>query len=288
MNELPRTAQDRDTLQYRVGDLLIDAGPQRVTREGKVIALPKLSYDLLMALVRAAPNLLSIDALMGEVWPKLIVSPETVSQRIKLLRDALGDDPRNPRYVEGLRGRGYRLIPVVESAIAPTAATQSPDPTSAASNKISEPELQSSAAPSLPSAGPSLPPLTPSLPLLAPRRRRNWAIIVAVAFAVGALGVWKIGQRELYRPRTSVDVVAVRPRSVAVLPFESLSAEPDNEYIALGTASESHLIVPRSPKFNYGKLAQICSATGLDPVTDNIHTEIKSPRHAQQLPANAS
>jgi TolB-like protein/DNA-binding winged helix-turn-helix (wHTH) protein len=257
MNELPRTAQDRGTLQYRVGDLLIDAGPQRVTRDGNVIALPKLSYDLLLALVRAAPNLLSIDALMGEVWPKLIVSPETVSQRIKLLRDALGDDPRNPRYVEGLRGRGYRLIPTVESGIAPTAAIKSPDPASAASNNDSGPEIRSAAAP-------SPPPLTP-------RRGRHWAIIVTVAVVVGALSLWKIVQREVYRPKTSVDVVAVRPRSVAVLPFESLSAEPDNEYIALGMAdSVLHrlaslpelIVIARSSSFALGKPAPDARAAG--------------------------
>ena len=129
MNELARTAENSGSLIYRVGDLLIDTGRQRVTRDGNVIALPKLSYDLLIALVRAAPNLLSIDGLMGEVWPKLVVSPETVSQRIKLLRDALGDDPRNPRYVEGLRGRGYRLIPTVERGVVSTEGMKSPDPT---------------------------------------------------------------------------------------------------------------------------------------------------------------
>ena len=42
-----------------------------------------------------------------------------------------------------------------------------------------------------------------------------------------------------------------------------------DEYIALGTAAEDYLIVPRSPRFNYAKLAQILSATGLDEVPDS-------------------
>jgi uncharacterized protein YprB with RNaseH-like and TPR domain/predicted nuclease with RNAse H fold len=61
-----------------------------------------------------------------------------------------------------------------------------------------------------------------------------------------------------------------------------------DEYIALGTASESYLIVPRSPKFNYGKLAQICSATGLDDVPDNFSLDIESLVHAQSYPASAT
>jgi TolB-like protein/DNA-binding winged helix-turn-helix (wHTH) protein len=250
MNESGRTAPKSSSLQYRVGDLLVDTGPQRVTRDGHVIALPKLSYDLLIALIRAAPNLLSIDALMGEVWPKLVVSPETVSQRIKLLRDALGDDPRNPRYVEGLRGRGYRLIPAVESGIVSTEPMKSPDPTSAALQTFSEQEIQSSTAPSLPRSS--------------ARRWRIWAFVIGVALIFGALGIRKITQRETNAPRTSVDVVAVRPRTVAVMPFENLSAEPDNEYIALGMAdSVLHrlsslpelIVIARSSSFALGKHA---------------------------------
>jgi uncharacterized protein YprB with RNaseH-like and TPR domain/predicted nuclease with RNAse H fold len=44
-----------------------------------------------------------------------------------------------------------------------------------------------------------------------------------------------------------------------------------DEYIALGTTSEEYLIVPRSPRFNYAKLAQILSAIGLDNVPDSFH-----------------
>jgi uncharacterized protein YprB with RNaseH-like and TPR domain/predicted nuclease with RNAse H fold len=59
-----------------------------------------------------------------------------------------------------------------------------------------------------------------------------------------------------------------------------------DEYIALGTAAEDYLIVPRSVRFNYAKLAQILSATGLDDVPDSP-TRIESPAHGQPLAAAA-
>jgi adenylate cyclase len=99
---------------YRLGDLTIDTGRQQVSRGTESVALSKLSYDLLLALVRAAPNVLSPDELMRLVWVGPIVSPETVTQRVKLLRDALEDDPRVPRYIGGLRGRGYHIVGAVE------------------------------------------------------------------------------------------------------------------------------------------------------------------------------
>jgi DNA-binding winged helix-turn-helix (wHTH) protein len=40
---------------------------------------------------------------MDNVWPGVVASPETVSQRVKLLCDAIGDDPKTPRYINGLR-----------------------------------------------------------------------------------------------------------------------------------------------------------------------------------------
>src|ERR1700693_4814665 len=120
----------RDLMKYRVGDLTIDTGRQLVCRGTNVIGLPKLSYDLLLALVQAAPNLVSADELMRRGGPGLVVSPETVSQRVKMLRDALDDDPRVPRYIQGLRGRGYQIVPAVEDngdrASTPVAAAVAP------------------------------------------------------------------------------------------------------------------------------------------------------------------
>ena len=51
---------------------------------------------------------------MDTVWKGRIVSPETVKQRIKLTRQAIGDDASKPRYIGVIRGEGDRLLVDVE------------------------------------------------------------------------------------------------------------------------------------------------------------------------------
>jgi DNA-binding winged helix-turn-helix (wHTH) protein len=101
-------------------------GQQRVTRAGVEIALPNLSFQLLLALIRVAPNVLSNDLLMARVWPGLIVSPETVAKRVNLLREALGDSAEEPRYIAGVRSRGYRLVATVSPARRPVPTVGGP------------------------------------------------------------------------------------------------------------------------------------------------------------------
>jgi TolB-like protein/DNA-binding winged helix-turn-helix (wHTH) protein len=104
---MPKTDNER----WQVGDLTIDADRQFVHRGRNRIVLPPLSFRFLLALVHSAPRLMSPDELMAAVWPGVFVSPETITQRAKLLRDALGDNPREPRYFSVRRGAGYQLIP---------------------------------------------------------------------------------------------------------------------------------------------------------------------------------
>jgi DNA-binding winged helix-turn-helix (wHTH) protein len=97
-------------MRFQMLDLTIDAGRQTVTRTGAELHVPKLSFDLLLALLRAAPNTVSVADLMERVWPRQVVGVETVAQRIKLLRRALDDNAARPRYLTGARRRGYRII----------------------------------------------------------------------------------------------------------------------------------------------------------------------------------
>lgn len=103
-----------------LGDLEIDPGTRQVFRAGEPLAVGGLTYKLLIALADAAPNVVSHDALTRTVWgDKLVVSPETLVQRIRLLRRALGDTATDPRYVVAVRGAGYRLLVAPETTASP-------------------------------------------------------------------------------------------------------------------------------------------------------------------------
>lgn len=100
---------------YRVLDLEVDLARESVRRGEDEIDMPDLSFRLLATLIRHSPDTISKDELVREVWGEVIVSDETLSQRVRLLRQALGEDAQNPRYLSSVRGRGYKLICAIQA-----------------------------------------------------------------------------------------------------------------------------------------------------------------------------
>lgn len=200
-----------EAVAYQVGDLVLDLARHEVTRGGQVVALPGLSFDLFVALVRAAPALLTIDQVMDRVWGTVVVSPETVSQRVKLLRDALGDDPRQPRYIASIRGRGYRLIAAARPIIAADSSL-----------------LENGAAPQ--SWAPNNPPVA------AVRRSARMIIAGGAVFVVAVIAIAVLVLDRLARaPKAGTDdEPQAFDRTIAVLPFDDLSASDQSG--DLGTA----------------------------------------------------
>ncbi|MBI4877351.1 MAG: winged helix-turn-helix domain-containing protein [Acidobacteria bacterium] len=100
--------------RYRVADLVVDAGAGMVTRGKETVSLSPLTFDLLVTLVRRAPHVVRRHELLAAVWPNEFVSEDTLSQRVRLLREALEDVSGEPRYVASLRGWGYKIVAPVE------------------------------------------------------------------------------------------------------------------------------------------------------------------------------
>ncbi len=79
------------------------------------IVLPRLSFELLLVLLRRAPDLVSNEELSTMVWADVVVSPETVTKRVNLLRDALGDNRRilatSPAFGRAAIGSSPRSVP---------------------------------------------------------------------------------------------------------------------------------------------------------------------------------
>jgi TolB-like protein/DNA-binding winged helix-turn-helix (wHTH) protein/Tfp pilus assembly protein PilF len=221
-----------DPAGYQVDDLTIDLAPRRVRRAGTVIPLKALSFDLLVTLVRAAPNLLSFDQLSERVWPGLVVTPETIVQRVKLLRSALGDDPHAARYIEGVRGRGYRMLAEVHPL---TERPRTPESVVPPPLKETKEDAQAGIA-ATGAASVSSHSATPSA---APRPARwgplRWIGGILTILALLAVSWAVVYYRGLSKPaeRTSV-VVSPVIHSLAVLPLENLSGDKDQEYFADG------------------------------------------------------
>ncbi|MCD9097602.1 winged helix-turn-helix domain-containing protein [Luteimonas fraxinea] len=115
---------DAAPAQYRLDDLRIDVARQRVVRDdGQVLEVSGLSFRLLLVLLGQGTRVVGFDELIERVWAPAHVGEETVTQRVRLLRQALGDDGRQPRYLRSVRGRGYQLCsePRIEEPATPTA-----------------------------------------------------------------------------------------------------------------------------------------------------------------------
>ena len=96
--------------KYCVDDWLIDVDAMKVVRDGNELPVKGLTFLLLMDLIRHAPDLRTRDDLGETIWNGSLVTEQTLKQRIRLLRAALGDDGHHPKYVATIRGRGYRMI----------------------------------------------------------------------------------------------------------------------------------------------------------------------------------
>lgn len=95
---------------FTFAEIEIDTERYELRRNGKLVSIEPLIFDLIVFLTRHGDELCSRDELITAVWQGRVVSDATVSSAIKSARKALGDDGKKQRYIKTVHGRGFKFI----------------------------------------------------------------------------------------------------------------------------------------------------------------------------------
>src|SRR5438552_13774380 len=101
------------TAKLRIGAWCVNPASGQISRDGETARVEVRTMRLLLCLAEHSGEFVSIDDLLTQVWPDVTVAPDSVYQAVASLRRLLGDDPKQPTYVETVPRLGYRMIATV-------------------------------------------------------------------------------------------------------------------------------------------------------------------------------
>lgn len=97
---------------YEFEEFRLDAKSHRLFRRetGKAVRMQPKAVEVLLALIENRGRLLTKDELLDSVWSGAFVEESNLTQTIFVLRKAIGDDPKEPRFILTVPSRGYQFI----------------------------------------------------------------------------------------------------------------------------------------------------------------------------------
>jgi TolB-like protein/DNA-binding winged helix-turn-helix (wHTH) protein/Tfp pilus assembly protein PilF len=223
-------------------DFELDPRSQRLCRAGRVLKLERIPTDILLLLVENNGELVTRDQIIQRVWGEgvFLDTDNSINGAIRKIRQVLKDDPENPRFIQTVTGRGYRFI-------APVAEPEAPGPVTTPVVHAATPAQNASLSDV--DAGNSL-----------DAKPAPWhlaGLIGIVVVLIAGLGTYLYN----FRSRPAMQGPPVRSM-LAVLPFENLTGDPEQEYFSdglteemisqLGNLDPSHLgVIARTSVMHY-------------------------------------
>jgi len=268
------TVSESDLPVLRFGVFELDTGTAELRKAGTLLRLPPQPLKILALLATRPGQLVTREEIQKQIWGSdtFVDFEQGLNFAISRIRTALGDDAENPHYIETLPRRGYRFVAPVErvnaasnnASLGPAIAnflqsgpvTQS-DPEQAAPTATVESQEASDFTQRAISV--VVDAVVEAHQQVALWRRLAMAGILALVLAVVAGTLVGLNPGGL-RDRLLSRVDWRRIDSVAVLPFENATGNPDTEYLSDGIAENlidtlsqfPHLrVVPRSLAFRY-------------------------------------
>ena len=105
------------------GHFAFDPRARLLRREGVEVPLPPRVLGVLELLLARAGDIVPRRELMETVWKDAFVTDTSLAEAISFLRQALGDDPQSPTYIQTVHRRGYRFLPSVDAPTPDASAT---------------------------------------------------------------------------------------------------------------------------------------------------------------------
>ena len=113
---------DPSLARLRFDRFELDEADARLTCAGEPVPLAPKPFAVLCTLARSPRMLVTKNALLDAVWGHRFVAESVLKSAISEVRAALGDDPKQPRYIETVSRRGYRFIAAPVGVSSPSAA----------------------------------------------------------------------------------------------------------------------------------------------------------------------
>jgi TolB-like protein/DNA-binding winged helix-turn-helix (wHTH) protein/Tfp pilus assembly protein PilF len=99
---------------FRFADIEVREREFSLIKAGEVLPVEPKAFRVLLLLLRNPQKLITKEELLNAVWGDVAVGDNSLARSIALLRRLLGDDTRNPRYIETVATVGYRLLFLVD------------------------------------------------------------------------------------------------------------------------------------------------------------------------------
>lgn len=222
----------------RFGDFELDRSAYQLRRRGRPVKLGRQPMELLILLVERRGHLVARSEIVDRLWGKdVFVDVETgVNTAISKVRQALGESPDAPVFLETIPGKGYRFTSDVEAS-----ATVVVLGSGNARPEVASLEIDTPAPGVLSDSHPPVWPSEPPTPIEATRidgsrgsrrfSKTQLGVGISVLLAMIAIGGVAFTQ---FTGGSRTDGV-----TLAVLPFENLGNAADDDYLAAGLTEET-------------------------------------------------
>jgi len=96
---------------YRAGGLVLDDVERKVLVEGREVRLTPVEYKILRLLMRQNGKVFSNSQIYENIWKMRAVGAEnTIAVHICHIREKIEENPKQPRYLKGVWGNGYKVV----------------------------------------------------------------------------------------------------------------------------------------------------------------------------------